>query len=268
MLTTRLTKGIPYAVVDGRTLLLDILHPDPLPEKPMPAVVEVHGGGWYTGDRDGSRNQFLAERGFFTASIDYRLSQEAIFPAQIHDVKAAIRWVREHAAEYGIDPDRIGAHGSSAGGHLVALLGTSGGVPELEGSVGSQGYSSSVQAVVDLCGPTDFFETGGKVNEALDDAESRLLGGPVADRLELARLANPITHIRPGMPAFLIIHSEDDEIVPFIQSVIFERALRDAGQQARLIGYPDGGHCQEGHWEQSMQTMAEFFEETLAGLGA
>jgi len=115
----------------------------------MPAVIEIHGGAFTEGEPDVVRNRLLAENGFFTASIQYRLSQEATFPAQIHDSKAAVRWVRAHADEYHIDTSRVGVWGTSAGGHLAALVGTSGDVPKLEGDGGSAGYSSAVQAVID-----------------------------------------------------------------------------------------------------------------------
>src|SRR5947209_5439996 len=114
--TTAPIEQVVYGSGGGKALWLAILRPDPLPETPMPAIVEIHGGAFMEGWPDATRNRLLAEHGFFTVSIDYRHSGEAPFPAQIHDAKAAVRWLRAHAAEYHIDPDRIGVWGGSAGG--------------------------------------------------------------------------------------------------------------------------------------------------------
>ncbi len=130
-----------------------------LPEKadgPLPVIVWVHGGGWQKGSKDNSPGIFLAAKGFAVASVGYRLSQHALFPAQIEDCKAAIRWLRANAKKYNFDPDHVGAWGGSAGGHLVALLGTTGGMKELEGKDGNLDQSSKVQCVLDWYGPTDF----------------------------------------------------------------------------------------------------------------
>ena len=118
--------AVPYAMANGKPLLLGIAHPDPLPAEPMPAVIEIHGGGWAEGERGVDTESILPNNGFFYASIDYRLSGDASFPAQIHDAKAAVRWLRAHANAYHVDPTRIGLWGGSAGAHLAALLGVSG----------------------------------------------------------------------------------------------------------------------------------------------
>jgi acetyl esterase/lipase len=180
------------------------------------------------------------------ACIEYRHSDQAIFPAQIHDVKLAVRWLHANAYYYGVDPARFGAWGDSAGGHLAALLGTSGGVPELEGAeLGYSGSSSKVQAVVDWFGLTDFtrvtpafeFEISWPLKDEFYDeygdrpwyiytvATTLLLGGPVSDHLELARQANPITWIDPTDPPFYIMHGDIDTIVPVEQSQILADAL-------------------------------------------
>ncbi|HAA77855.1 TPA: lipase, partial [Candidatus Latescibacteria bacterium] len=139
-------RDLVYATVDGKDLKLDVYwHPDAT--KPMPLVVWVHGGAWRKGSKKNPRAKGLLDKRYAVASVQYRLSQEAIFPAQIHDCKAAIRWLRSNAAKYKVDPDRFGVWGVSAGGHLVALLGTSGDVEELEGDLGVTGVSSRVQAV-------------------------------------------------------------------------------------------------------------------------
>ena len=164
-------------------------------------------------------NPLLASHGFVTASVTYRLSRFAPFPAQIHDAKAAIRWLRAHAATYSVDPERIGVWGDSSGGHLAALLGTSYGVPELEGATGSPDQASHVQAVVARCAPSDFtrFHPGDE-----DEPGSlfwQLFGGPASEHEDLARLASPTTHVgRMTLPPFLVVHGSEDEIVPYEQA--------------------------------------------------
>src|SRR5262245_50032586 len=149
-------RDIEYAKVGDISLKLDLYLPEPRPAAPVPLVVWVHGGAWQAGSKDQTPAVPLVRRGLAVASVGYRLSQVARFPAQIEDCKAAVRWLRAHAAEHAIDGRHIGAWGSSAGGHLVALLGTSGDVDELEGEAGNLDQSSRVQVVVDWFGPTDF----------------------------------------------------------------------------------------------------------------
>ncbi|MEZ6092640.1 MAG: alpha/beta hydrolase [Pirellulaceae bacterium] len=180
----------------------------------------MHGGGWQGGTKDAGIAQVIpfVRQGFVGATIDYRLTGEAAFPAQIHDCKCAIRYLRAHADEYGIDPEKIIIGGSSAGGHLVALLGTSGGVEEFEGDGGWKDFSSDVQGVVDLYGPTDFkalASTPGYEGHDRDGSpESKLLGGgTVLDNIDGIRKVNPITYIDANDPPFLIIHGS--KIVPF-----------------------------------------------------
>jgi acetyl esterase/lipase len=228
-------KNLVYARAGDKNLLLDLY----LPEDsvvPLPAIVWVHGGAFRMGSKENPRALRLVDRGYAVASINYRLSQEAIYPAQIHDCKAAVRWLRTHAGEYGIDPDRIGAWGSSAGGHLVATLGTSGGVPELEGDLGNLAASSRVQAVCDFFGPSDFLRMndvqGSMDHDAPDSPESQLVGAPIQERPDLVARANPITTISPDTPPFLIVHGDADDTVILNQSQFLYRALRVAGLDA------------------------------------
>lgn len=149
-------RDLEYASVDGVSLGLDLYLPDPAQSTPVPLVIWVHGGGWRAGSKNGTDAPDTLGDDYAVASIDYRLSGIETFPAQIHDVKAAVRWLRAHAAEYSLDPERFGAWGSSAGGHLVALLGVTCGNPDLEGAVGENlDQQSCVQAVCDFYGPTD-----------------------------------------------------------------------------------------------------------------
>ena len=212
---------VPYGEADGKPLLLDVIAPPGRSGPPRPAVIWLHGFGWFAGTRrdhlEVSMCTFLAAHGFFTVSIEYRLSGEATFPAQIHDVKAAIRWLRANAATYRIDPAHIGVWGGSAGGHLAALAGLTGDLPELEGHSGSPGYSSRVQAVAVASAPSDFLRPGGAMTNDADGPVERLFGGTVAERREMMRLASPITHVSPGAPPILIAHGTLDETVPLEQ---------------------------------------------------
>jgi acetyl esterase/lipase len=238
--------NLEYARVGEKALLLDLY----LPEEPagaLPVVIWVHGGAWRQGNKEYPPTERLTAGGFAVASISYRLSQEAIFPAQIHDCKAAVRWLRAHAARYRLDPERFGAWGSSAGGHLVALLGASGGVAELEGTVGGNlEHSSRVQAVCDYFGPTDFLQQIGQpgdIDRSLPDApEAQLVGGPLRERQGVVRQANPITYVSPDNPPFLLLQGDCDRSVPLNQSVLLHEALTAAGVPSTLHVIEGAGH--------------------------
>jgi acetyl esterase/lipase len=160
------------------------------------------------------------------ASVTYRLSGRAPFPAQLHDVKAAVRWLRATAATYGIDPDRIGALGDSAGGQLAALLATTSERADLEGDSGSAGWSSAVQAAIVRCAPTDF---AAMPSDGETEFLTPLFGGPRQDTAELRRLASPLTHVHEGVPPMLLVHGSLDETVPVEQVRRFAEALRAVG---------------------------------------
>ncbi|MCA8991197.1 MAG: alpha/beta hydrolase fold domain-containing protein [Planctomycetaceae bacterium] len=175
---------IPYVENGHERQVLDLYLPEST-GKPRPLVLWIHGGAWRAGDKNSGPWMPLLEKGFVVASMNYRLSQHATFPAQIEDCKAAVRWLKQHAKEYEIDPDHFGAWGSSAGGHLVALLGTSGDIPTLEGTSETD-VSSRVQAVCDWFGPTDFSlmnkqagEIGTIDHDSPDAPEAQLIGGTV-----------------------------------------------------------------------------------------
>lgn len=270
----KVERDIVYAQVGSRKLLLDLY----LPSKrtaPLPVIMWVHGGGWRGGSK-GSGGQALPmlKKGYAVVDIGYRLSGEAIFPAQAEDCRAAVRWVRANAAQYGLDPDRIGAWGSSAGGHLVAFLGTADNVTEFDTEANRQ-YSSRVQAVCDWFGPTDFLqmdehslEGSRLVHNAPNSPESLLVGGPIQQEpyRSLARKANPITYVTKDDPPFLIMHGDRDMSVPLHQSRLLYEALQKAGVDARLHIVRGAGHGLRGG-EQSpeklLEIVAEFFDEHL-----
>lgn len=247
--------GIIYATVNGRPLKLDLYIPTGA-KKPLPVIVWVHGGGWVGGRREAPWYPQIdkwvlpfTQAGFALVTIDYRLSGVAKFPAQIEDCKAAVRWVRAHAKEYNFNPDKIGAEGSSAGGHLVALLGTTGDDPQLEGQEGDTGYSSRVQAVADFFGPTDLLTIHDQQDPAkqkkkyqVDDAVTKLLGGPVNQNKDEARLASPVYHVSAKTCPFFIMHGDADPMVPPQQSVELYGALNKAGVPSTLYFVKGGRH--------------------------
>ena len=204
--------------------------------KPLPVIVYVHGGGWVGGDKRQCPAIPFATNGFAVASINYRFSQHAIFPAQIHDCKAAIRWLRANATKYGLDAEHIGAWGGSAGGQLVMLLGTTDGVKEFEGPGGNENQSSRVQAVVDWFGPSDFLTVGPK------DTRTNLLGGDAQQNKAMAIKASPITYVSSNAAPFLIMHGAADNVVAPAQSEIFHQALKQAGVDTTLIIVEGAGH--------------------------
>ena len=195
---------------------------------------------------------YLAQ-GYALASINYRLSQHAIFPAQIEDCKAAVRWLRARATEFKLDPNRFAGWGASAGGHLVTMLGVAGHVTEFE--VGAHlNVSSRVQCVVDYFGPTDFLQMDsqrlpdGMIHDAADSPESELVGGPIQENKEKVARANPITYITADTPPFLVIHGDQDPLVPYGQSVILVEALQKAGVDVTFYTVEGEGH---GHFTNS-----------------
>jgi acetyl esterase/lipase len=242
---------LPYAGTDHARQRLDLYLPkERKTDKPLPLIAYIHGGAWLGGDKRGAGGQvvrFAASGEYVAASIGYRLSGDALWPAQIHDCKAAIRWLRANASEYGIDPERIGVMGSSAGGHLVAMLGTSGGVTELEGDLGdADDQSSRVTCVVDEYGPADMLTIGDFPSQldhkSANSPESRLIGGAILENREAARSASPVAYISKDDPPFLIIHGSNDQVVPYHQSVELDEQLTTAGVPTLFITVDGGGH--------------------------
>jgi len=212
-----------------------------------PLIVMIHGGAFRMGSKESENPVPFLVEGYAVASINYRLSGQAIFPAQIEDCKAAVRWLRAHAAQYGYDPGRFGVIGSSAGGHLAAMLGTAGSTAEFDGGGYANG-SSRVQAVVDRFGPTDFLQMdahrlpSGQTHDGPDSPESQLVGGRIQDNPDKVRRANPITYITRDAPPFLVIHGDRDPLVPHHQSELLVAALKKAGVPVTFYTVKGGGH--------------------------
>jgi acetyl esterase/lipase len=239
-------KDLEYGKGSGRAMLLDLYLPEKR-DKPLPLIIWIHGGAWMAGSKnDPSPALRFTRDGYAVAQVGYRLSQEAKFPAQIHDCKAAVRWLRANAAKYNLDPNKFVAWGGSAGGHLVALLGTSGGVTELEGNDNDLKESSRVQAVVDWFGPTDFLHIGDAESDlqhnAPDSPESKLIGGALLENKDKAAKASPITYVSKDAPPFLIMHGDRDRTVPFNQSELLYAALKKAGVDATFVPMKGAGH--------------------------
>jgi len=236
--------NVSYAKVSN-TQKLDIYIPNDI-SGPYPVIVAVHGGAWYAGNSVGADIAPILEgghnHGYAVVSVNYRLSTEARFPAAVNDCKAAVRFVKANAAKYNFDPDRIAAWGSSSGGHLVAMLGTTGDVSTLNGdTTDNLSFSSKVQAVVDWFGPTDFskmddqFKASGVTSllgshSAAGSPESQFIGGAVSSNPALVQQANPITYVSnmavASSPAFFIQHGSQDNLVPYQQSTILADALK------------------------------------------
>lgn len=249
--TVTVEKDIVYAKYGTRELKLDMYLPKEKPSTPMPCIVVIHGGGWKSGDRDRFARHagYLAGKGFAAACIEYRLMPEVKIPDCVQDCKAAVRWVRANAGHYGINPDQIGTIGGSAGGHLVAMLGTSYKAEKLEGSGGNPGVSSRVQAVVAMAAPTDFSAFGDRMQ--LDK--------------ETAVLISPVTYVDKDSAPLLLLHGEADKLVPMKQSEILLAKYKEAGASAELVTN-QGGH---GFWNldpgftESMDRAVAFFREKL-----
>jgi acetyl esterase/lipase len=217
----------------------------------LPLIIWIHGGAFRMGSKEGLEFdapplEYL-DRGYAIASLNYRLSQHALFPAQIEDCKAAVRWLRAHAQQFQLDPNRFGAWGPSAGGHLAAMVGTTGSVAEFE--VGEHlNVSSRVQAVVDYFGPTDFLQMDaqrppdGMIHDTPASPESQLVGGPIQEHPERVARANPISYVASDAPPFLIVHGDHDPLVPHHQSVLLDAALRQAGVPVMFYTVVGAGH--------------------------
>jgi len=260
-----LYKDIVYAqTTDGTKLLLDLYLPKKQNNSPLPLIVFIHGGGWRSGSKDNcfAREQ-LVKYGYAAACVDYRLSGQAKFPAQINDIKAAVRWLRANAGEYNINPDKFGAWGNSAGAHLAVMLGVTGDVKELEGNVGVTAYSSRVRAVVDWYGPVEFSAIIPLKNKFQEyyEAATQLIGQPLESSPDLISKASPLSYLTADDPPILIMHGVKDGVVPFQQSQTLYNALKQKGIDAIYDLYPENDH--EFHEERDYKKVVDFFDKHL-----
>jgi acetyl esterase/lipase len=257
-------RDVPYVKDGHKAQVLDLYLPFKT-DKPAPLIIWIHGGAWLGGSKAQCPALPLLAKGYAVASVEYRLSQVATYPAQIHDCKAAVRYLRASAKDHNIDPDKFGAWGSSAGGHLVALLGTSADVKELEGDLGEhKTVSSRVQAVVDFFGPTDLTAMGdsGKIDhDSPTSPEARLMGFVPKTNKEKAAAANPITFVSKDDAPFLIMHGDKDDTVPMNQSELLNEALKKAGVEVTYKVMAGQGHGFRG--VDSLTPVNEFFDKHL-----
>lgn len=265
-------RDIEYARPGGTPLRLDLYLPDGATGK-LPVIVWVHGGGWQAGSKEQAGPALRQiRRGYAVASVGYRLSGVATYPAQIEDCKAAVRWLRANAAAHNLDPDHIGAWGSSAGGHLVALLGTTGGVTEFDKG-DNLSVSSRVQAVCDWFGPTDLLQMDAHApadarikHDGPFSPEAQLIGGPIQSNKEKVARANPITYVTKDAAPFLILHGDKDPVVPHHQSELLRDALTKAGVEVHLRTVEGNGHGGPGFSTPDAARMVDaFFDQHLKG---
>lgn len=263
----RRLNDIQYGRVDDHSLLLDLYLPVGVEQPPL--VVWVHGGAWRGGSKAKMPLVDLLQNGFAVASVDYRLSPVARFPAQIHDCKAAIRFLRGNASKYGYQADRIGIAGSSAGGHLVALVGVTNDHKELEGSVGDYGdQSSAVQAIADFYGPTNFMTIlkqstphglGVRV-----PALKLLLGDEPSGVPELARLASPVFHLDAADPPLLLVHGDQDPQVPINQSHELHAKYKEHQLPVKFEVVHGGAHGGKAFFDaRRREILRDFFAQHL-----
>jgi len=265
-----LKPNIVYSTPANKPLKLHLLIPKNAGPS-LPLIIYIKGGGW---GKDHPQKTFrfipqlvqFAKQGYVVASVQHRTSREAKFPAQLHDIQAAVRYLKKHAAKFHIDPKRVGVWGSSSGGHLAALLGTSSGVKHLEEKTRNDNIDSSVQAVVDWYGPTDLLKMSqfpSKVDfDAPDSPESTLIGGPLQKNKAKVELANPIRYVTPDDPPFLIMHGDKDKRVPYNQSVLLYQALKKAKVEVTMYQIEGAGHGGFAH-PIILETVEKFFDAHL-----
>jgi acetyl esterase/lipase len=257
-------KNIEYSNPDGQHLQLNMARPKNA-KGPLPCVVCIHGGGFRAGKRDGYDGliQNLASNGFAAVTVSYRLAPKYQFPAAVHDTKAAVRWVRANAAKYGIDPDRIGVTGGSAGGHLAQFLGVTPGVAEFEGDGGNPNVSSHVKCVVNVYGPSDFTKSYGK---SVDAAEvlPLFLGGNLQTALPAHIRSSPLNWVTPNAAPTLCIHGTEDKYVAHEQAVWMIDRLKASGVEAQLLTLQGAGHGFKGKDAESAdQALVAYFKKHL-----
>lgn len=259
-------RGIEYANPDGQHLQLDLAMPK-TGDGPFPAIVNIHGGGFRAGTRDGydGRCIKLAQQGYVAVTITYRLAPKYQFPAAIFDCKAAVRWLRANAAKYHVDPKHIGVTGGSAGGHLALFLGVTNGVKQFEGDEGNPDQSSDVQCVVSEYGPSDFTKSYGK---SVDAAEVLPLffGGNLETKRREHIIGSPLYWVTPAAPPTLCIHGTDDKYVAYEQAVWMVDKLKASSVESELLTLPKAGHGFKGEDAKKAESaMSNYFNRWLKG---
>ncbi len=275
----KLERDISYIQGGDESQKLDLYLPEKPADHPLPLIVHIHGGGWRAGSKYPCPVALSVYKGYAVASVEYRFSQKAIFPAQIQDCQAAIRWLRAHSKEYNFDTTHVGVVGSSAGGHLSALVGTSGGKKAFAPIGGNEDQPDSVQAVCDYFGPADFTTV---VQQAAEDKNARnifkfntptdpyscLTGANLDDKTK-SEAVSPVHYVSKDSPPFLILHGTYDNLVPFAQSQELTAALKGKGVEAWLQPLPGAGHGGPGFNKPALLGLVgAFFDKYLKGTDA
>lgn len=274
--TVVLVENLVYREGKSDKWKLDLVYPKEKTTKPRPAIVFVHGGGWRSGDKAGgmwrSTPISYAEKGYVCISVNYRLTDEAPFPACVEDCKCAVRWLRANASKYNVDPDRIGAFGVSAGAHLVAMLGLVSREDKLEGDGPHQEFSSGVSSVCCSAAPTNFLDwygTGIEL-EKINGTLKQFFGTDKIEQVkEIARISAPISYVKKGAVPFMVIQGTADRVVPVHQGDCFVDALKKQNNDVTYLRYEGAGHgVYHQHKEETYPKMEAFFERTLRQPGA
>jgi acetyl esterase/lipase len=270
-------RDIQYVPNGDPSQTLDLYLPEEPSEKPLPIVVYIHGGGWRGGSKAGCPSMGYVPHGYAAASVEYRFSNKAVFPAQIQDCQAAIRWIRANSKKYNIDPNHIGVWGSSAGGHLVALLGTSGGKKAFPAIGGNEDQSDRVQAVCDEFGPADFTTVMAQAAEdktknifkwnTSGDPYSGLIGVSLIDNKQKTDAVSPVHYVSQDAAPILILHGTHDSLVPFAQSVELADDLKKVGVDVLLQPLPGAGHGGPAFGLPAVRELTRnFFDKHLKGM--
>jgi acetyl esterase/lipase len=263
--------NVPYAADANPKHQLDIYIPQKRKTEKLPVIVYIHGGAWQAGSKSGVAARLipLIRKGEYAGvSIAYRFTNEAQWPAQIHDCKAAIRWIHANAEKYGFDANNIGVWGSSAGAHLALMLGVSGNVPELEGQIGTyKDTSSKVTAVVNFYGPTDLFailgQPGNYDHTSANAPVAKLIGGVLAQNKNKADAASPVTYINAQDAPVLTVHGDKDQIVPYNQALRLNEALHKAQVPSYFVTIKNADHGNFGNVADDR--VKAFFDKYLRG---
>lgn len=273
----KMERDISYIPDGDEAQRLDLYLPEKTADQRLPLIVHIHGGGWQAGSKFPSPFVNMVNRGYVVASVEYRFSQKAKFPAQIQDCQAAIRWLRAHRDEYHIDADHIGVVGGSAGGHLSALVATSGGKKAFAPIGGNDDQSDRVQCVVNIFGPADFTAV---MRHAEDDKNvrnifkfntpsdpySELIGTSLVDNKQKTDAVSPIHYVSNDNPPMLILHGTHDTLVPYAQSVELQAALKAKGVEVWLQTLPGAGHGGSAFGKPAVVNLTQkFFDKYLKG---
>lgn len=271
-----LEKDLAYIPNGDPAQKLDLYLPARPADQPLPLIVHIHGGGWRGGNKFPCPVSSMVLKGYVVASIEYRFSQKAVFPVQIQDCQAALRWLRAHSKEYNLDPNRVGVIGASAGGHLSALVGTAGGKKAFAPIGGHEDQSDRVQAVCDIYGPADFTtvvqqaDADKNVKNIFNfnlrgDPYSLLIGAPLEEKAK-SQAVSPVHYVSKDSPPFLILHGTHDTLVPYAQSEQLAAALKAKGVEAWLQKLPGSGHGGPAFSKPSVHKLTQdFFDKHLKG---